>query len=88
MKTVVNKTHRPLKIQLRGGKTLHLGPQKSGQISDRAVEEDSIRKLLDAGDVEIAGETGQAPEAESGGAAHEATHGHPQETVVHRKGNR
>ncbi len=89
MKTVVNKTRKPLKIHLPGGKTLHLGPMKCGQISDQAAEEDSVRKLVKAGEIDILGEGAQAPAA--GGAAgsvHEATHGHPPTTVVLPKGNR
>ena len=41
MKTVRNKTPMPIRVQLGGGKTLFLGPAKSGQISDGAAERDS-----------------------------------------------
>lgn len=89
MKTIVNKTFKPLKIRLPGGKTLYLGPMKSGQISDQAAEEESLRKLVQAGEVEIQGEAAHATGAGgSTGAVPEATHGHPPTTVVLPKGNR
>ena len=90
MKTIVNKTHKPLKIQLHGGKVLHLGPARTGQISDEAAGEPAVRRLIDAGDVEIAGE-GAHPETPGSGSPatpHEATHGHTPTTVVLPKGNR
>lgn len=89
MKTIVNKTPKPLRIHLPGGKTLHLGPMKHGQISDQAAEEDSVRKLVKAGEVEIQGEAEQGPAMDGGaGSVHEATHGHPPTTMVLPKGNR
>lgn len=89
MKTVTNRTKRPLKIRLGGGKTLHLGPMKSGKIADQAAEEDSVRKLVEAGEIEIAGESGASVSSGSGSeTVHEATHGHPPTTVVLPKGNR
>ena len=90
MKTIVNKTHKPLKIRLHGGKVLHLGPARTGQIADEAAGEPAVKRLLDAGEVEILGEgspsgpTGQGPSP----APHEATHGHTPTTVVLPKGNR
>ncbi len=89
MKTVRNKTRKPLKIQLHGGKVLHIGPLKSGQISDEAAEEPGVKRHLEAGEIEILGEGAHAVSADEGhGAASEATHGHPQTTVVLPKGNR
>lgn len=89
MKTIVNKTRKPLKIHLPGGKVLHLGPSKTGQISDHAAEEDAIRRLIQAGQIEIAGEAADAPGGgETRATTHETTHGHPPTTVVLPKGNR
>ncbi len=56
MTAVNNKTQRPLSIPLPGGKTLHLGPGKTGQISAKAVEDPQIKKLVDAGEIEVVGE--------------------------------
>ncbi len=89
MKIVSNKTNRPIKIALAGGKFLHLGPLKTGQIADNAAERPAIKKLLEAGEIEILGE-GEQPQgvADSGGAPHEARRGHPQNTSLRSKGDR
>ena len=89
MKNVSNKTQKPIKIPLSGGKFLHLGPLKSGQIADHDAERPAVLKLVKAGEIAILGE-GEHPEggpapAEGG---HEATNGHPQNTMVRPKGNR
>lgn len=88
LKTVINKTRRPLRIRLGGGKTLHLGPMKSGKVADQAAEEESLRKLVEAGDVEILGEGGSTPSGDAREGATHDTHGHPPTTVVLPKGNR
>ena len=89
MRTIVNRTRRPLKIQLQGGKVLHLGPGKTGQVSDPTVERDSFRKLVDAGEVEVLGEGETA--SQQGGSSTvpgESTQGHQPSTGVRPKGNR
>jgi hypothetical protein len=53
MTAVNNKTQRPLSVPLPGGKTLHLGPGKTGQISAKAVEDPRLKKLVDAGELEV-----------------------------------
>jgi hypothetical protein len=53
MPTVSNKTQKPLSIPLPGGKTLHLGPGKTGQISPKAAGSAQLKKLVDAGDIEL-----------------------------------
>src|SRR5437773_4165104 len=53
MAAVTNKTGKPLSIALPRGKTLHLGPRKSGQISSHDIEHPSLKKLVDAGAIEI-----------------------------------
>ena len=89
MRTIVNRTRRPLKIQLHGGKVLHLGPGKTGQVSDPTVERDSFRKLVDAGDIELLGE-GETTSQQAGSSAVPggSTHGHQPTTGVRPKGNR
>ena len=59
MPTVSNKTQRPLSVPLPGGKTLHLGPGKTGQISANAVENPGLKKLVDAGEIEVVREDSQ-----------------------------
>ena len=89
MKNVLNKTRSPLKIPLPQGKFLHLGPMKTGQISDGAAELPSLKKLLKAGQIEIVGEgTHPSNAAEAPGSVHESTHGHAQQKDIRPKGNR
>ena len=89
MKVIRNKTHRPLKVPLDGGGVLHLGPAKTGQVSDNATERPAFRRLLERGEIEIVDEgPGANPGAEGGSAVSESTHGHPQPKVVMPKGNR
>jgi hypothetical protein len=90
MKTIRNKTRKPLKIRLHGGKVLHLGPSRTGQIADEAAGEPAVRRLIDSGEVEVLGEGAQAgqPAQDAGSTPHESTHGHTPTTVVLPKGNR
>ncbi len=89
MKEVRNKTQLPLKIQLPGGKVLHLGPNKTGQISDSAADAPGVVKLLKSGQIEILGEGEHvAGGAEKGHAPHDSTHGHAPPSVVRPKGDR
>lgn len=89
MKIVSNKTQKPIKIPLAGGKFLYLGPLKTGQITDHAAERPAIKKLVEAKEIEILGE-GEHPQgsAGAGGAAHGSRDRHPQNTMVRPKGNR
>lgn len=76
MKTVCNKTQRPLSVPLPRGKTLHLGPGKTGQISSGAVEHPGFKRLLDSGEIEITGEgSGSTDGPGEGGGGRTATHG-------------
>jgi hypothetical protein len=56
VKTISNKTHRPLSVPLPRGKTLHLGPGKIGQIASEDAEHPPLKKLVEAGEIEILGE--------------------------------
>ncbi len=53
MKTVTNKTRKPLKIRLPGGKTLFLGATRRAQLRDDALEHPPVKKLLEAGSIEV-----------------------------------
>lgn len=67
MTAISNKTQRPVSVPLPGGKTLHLGPGKTGQISAKAVEDPQLKKLVDAGEIEIVGEDPRAAVGPGGG---------------------
>lgn len=90
MKDVKNKTSHPVRVPLGGGKVLHLGPRKNGQISDHAVDLPGVKKLVEAGEIEILGE-GEHPDAGPGKGAESARgagQGHHPTTVVLPKGDR
>lgn len=89
MKEIVNKTMRPVRIPLPGGKFLALGPAKSGQVSDQATQLPSFKRLLDEGTIELLGDGGRSVGAPEGASTQpSATQGHKQQTVTHTKGNR
>ena len=56
MKTISNKTRRPLSVPLPRNKTLHLGPGKTGQIASEAADHPPLKKMVEAGEIEILGE--------------------------------
>jgi hypothetical protein len=89
MKTVRNKTRRPLRVHLSRGKTLHLGPLKEGQIAAHDVDAGGVVRLVEAGDLEILGEGTQSSETAARSAAgHADTHGHHPATAVPKRGDR
>ena len=89
MKTVLNKTRRPLKIQLSRGKVLHLGPRKEGQIAPKDAERGSIQELLEAGELEIVGDSHRATTGTgTTSSAHPGRQGHHPSTTVKNRGDR
>lgn len=89
MKTIKNKTQRPLRVPLPRGKTLHLGPNKSGQIAFEAVEHPALKKLIEAGELELVDEAaGSGGEAGGGNKAGGAAQGHGAGGMIRRSGDR
>jgi len=89
MKTVCNKTQRPLSVPLPRGKTLHLGPGKTGQIASAAAEHPGLKKLIEAGQIEITGEgSGASDGPGEGGASRGSAHGFLPGTGRRRSGDR
>lgn len=88
MKTVVNKTKGPLKVPLPRGKSLRLGPNKTGQIADSAADHAAVKKLVEAGKIEIfdGGDTSRGTGGD-GASPHESTHGHAQ-SGIRKSGDR
>jgi hypothetical protein len=87
MKTVINKTRAPLRVPLPRGKSLHLGPGKTGEIRDGDTDHAGLKKLVEAGKLEIV-EGGHQESGVAGGttAPHEATHGFGKANFRQRKG--
>ena len=67
MATITNKSSAALSISLPGGKKLRLGPFKSAEISAKAIDHPQVQKLVEAGDVEIEGQTQKPAHAKSAG---------------------
>lgn len=55
MKEIRNTSPAPLIVPLPGGKTLHLGPRKVAQIADNATEHPALKRLVEAGSIEVLG---------------------------------
>lgn len=89
MPAVSNKTNKPLSVPLPGGKTLHLGPGKTGQISAKAAENARLKKLVDAGEIEIVNDDVR-PTAGAGGDKRGRTSffGHNSAGGMRRSGDR
>ncbi len=89
MKSIVNKTRKPIKIPLPGGKTLYLGLAGSGQIPDEAVERPAFKKLVETGKIEV---LDGADRPKAGGKrstrVQQSTHGHPAGKKMSTRGDR
>lgn len=89
MKTIRNKTARPIRVPLPRGKVLHLGPNLDGEIADNAVEHAALQKLVKAGTIEILGDGERV--LDSGAAAPsmpEQKHGRAKSTLIRPSGER
>ncbi len=89
MKTVLNKTNRSLRIRLSGGKVLHLGPGKRGQIATQDADRESLKSLISAGELELVGEGVQTGETTSADPSRTPdTHGYNPGVGIKRRGDR
>ena len=66
MKTIVNNTLRPLKISLSRGRVLRLGPRKEGQIGTHDADLESVKVLVESGDVELMDDVSHTDESGAG----------------------
>lgn len=69
MPTISNKTRKPLRVPLPGGKILRLGPLKEGQVAANAVEFPGLKALVEAGEIEIVEGGSRRTGGGSGGGA-------------------
>jgi hypothetical protein len=76
MRSVTNKTNKPLAVPLPRGKVLRLGPRKTGQISSDDLDHPPLKKLAAAGEIEIH-EEGHVPPSGGGGGGKVAPGGAP-----------
>lgn len=89
MKTVSNKTQRPISVPLPRGKTLHLGPGRSAAIASNADDYAPLKKLVEAGQIEILDERNDVAAGAAGGKAGRAWAGtHSSSNASRRSGDR
>jgi len=88
MKTIRNKTRRPLKVHLAHGKVLHLGPGKEGQISTHDIDRVGVQHLITEGEIEVLGEGESAAPSAEAELGHADTHGHHPNLTVKKRGER
>jgi hypothetical protein len=89
MPTVSNKTQKPLSIPLPGGKTLHLSPGKTGQITARAMENARLKTLVEAGEIEIVSDDARPTGAAGGDKRGRASfYGPTSSSGIRRSGDR
>ena len=88
MPTVSNKTQRPLSIPLPRGKTLHLGPGKTGEIAANAAEHQQLKKLVEAGEVEILDDAPRSTAGVGGGQRGRGARGYASGAGGRRSGDR
>ncbi len=55
MKTIENKTNRPIKVPLPRGKSLRLGPMQSGQVRDEAEHHGAVKRMAEEGTIAVYG---------------------------------
>jgi hypothetical protein len=89
MRSVTNKTNKPIAVPLPRGKLLRLGPRKTGQISSDDVEHPPLKKMAEAGEIEIH-EEGHSPQGGGGGGGvgPSGGPGHGTTPGGHRSGDR
>lgn len=88
MPSVSNKTHRPLSVPLPGGKSLHLGPGKSGEVAAAALGHGPLKKLAEAGDIEIVMAGPRSVDNATSGKKGRAWQGHTSAAGGRRSGDR
>jgi hypothetical protein len=89
MPTISNKTHRPLVVPLPGGKTLHLGPGKTGQVAANAVEDPRLKKLVEGGEIEFVDDDSRPTGGPRGGRrGRTGMSGHSSGGGIRRSGDR
>ena len=68
MKSLHNTTPKPMRLSLPGGKTLFLGGLRQANVREDALEHPPIKKLIEAGTLEIVEGTGSKRGASGGGS--------------------
>ena len=85
---IINKTNKPLRIPLPGGKKLFLGPGKTGQVTAKALQHPPLVKLIEVGDVESDGATANRQRGGTDKAGHATGLRHGATGAMRQSGDR
>lgn len=89
MNAVLNRTDRPLRVPLAGGKVLHLAPRARALVAATGAHGPAFHRMVHEGLIALEVEPQHTEHLHGGGhGPHGATHGHPQRVVVYPAGNR
>lgn len=89
IKDIINRTRHPIRISLPGGKTLHLGLAGRGQVPDDALERPALKKLIEAGEIEVLEQNRHVVAADKGSTRiRRSAYAHPATKDASRKGDR
>jgi hypothetical protein len=89
IKSVINKTRRPIRLLLPGGKTLYLGLGGRGQVPDDALDRPALKKLVEAGEIEVLEQDSRTVSTETVSTRiRRSPHGHPATRDTSRRGDR
>lgn len=84
-----NKTHRPLRVPLPGGKKLHLSPGGTGQVPPKADQHPPLAKLIENSEIEVVNEgPSKAKGGGSGGSGMSGSQGGAPNRGLRRTGDR
>jgi hypothetical protein len=50
---ILNKTARPLKVPLPGGKFLRLAPRRSGEVNSKALQHPPLQAMVEDDSIEV-----------------------------------
>ena len=85
----MNRTRNPIRISLPGGKTLYLGLAGRGQVPDDALERPALKKLIQAGEIEVLEQDRRSVGTDTGSTrVRRSAYGHPASRDSSRRGDR
>ena len=85
---ITNKSRKPLSVPLPGGKKLFLGPGKTGQVSDKALNHPPLAALLESGDLTKSGGNSTPQSSDSGSSAPSSGSRHGGSGAMRQSGDR
>ena len=87
---ITNKTRKPLSVPLPDSKKLFLGPGKTGQISNKAVDHPALQAMVEAGEIqiEIVGDGSGRADGDGGGQKRSGDQAHRGDGGIRRTGDR